>query len=393
MHIVFENVGEIDPLLIRTFGVNVKESDNAIGFFGTGLKYALAILCRSAMPIIIQSGERVHQFERMTRTLRGKDFDFVAMDGEPMGFTTEVGKNWQPWMAYRELFCNCQDEGGRVYESECIPEPQSGITRVVVSGAAFADIRRQHSTYFLTTQPFMTAGKMEAHRGIGCHVFYKQVAVGPISERPGMFTYNLTRDVSLTEDRTLKSPHTVKADIAVAVTQSHDREFIRDVILAKDNFLENELDLDQYSKPSAEFMWVCEELLRTNVAGMNKTARDAYERHADKKMDPTPHQMDTVERKQMDRAIAFCKKSGFDIDKFPMLIVEKLGNNTYAMAHNGTIYVAKNTFSKGTKFLAATLIEEFIHLEHGFSDCCRDMQNHLFDLVVTFGERLLGEPV
>ena len=38
--IVFENAGEIDPRLFALIGVNVKESENAIGFFGTGLKYA-----------------------------------------------------------------------------------------------------------------------------------------------------------------------------------------------------------------------------------------------------------------------------------------------------------------------------------------------------------------
>ena len=36
--IVFENPGEIDVAAISTFGVSVKETDNPIGFFGTGLK-------------------------------------------------------------------------------------------------------------------------------------------------------------------------------------------------------------------------------------------------------------------------------------------------------------------------------------------------------------------
>ena len=56
--IIFENPGEIDPVAIITFGINVKESDHPIGFFGTGLKYALAILLREGQPITIQSGER-----------------------------------------------------------------------------------------------------------------------------------------------------------------------------------------------------------------------------------------------------------------------------------------------------------------------------------------------
>lgn len=44
--IIFRNAGTIDPKSITTFGVSSKENPGAIGFFGTGLKYALAILLR-----------------------------------------------------------------------------------------------------------------------------------------------------------------------------------------------------------------------------------------------------------------------------------------------------------------------------------------------------------
>lgn len=50
--IIFENSGEIDPQLISLIGVNVKESESAIGYFGTGLKYAIACLARWGEVII-----------------------------------------------------------------------------------------------------------------------------------------------------------------------------------------------------------------------------------------------------------------------------------------------------------------------------------------------------
>jgi hypothetical protein len=55
-------VGEIDAASIRTFGVSVKEGENPIGFFGTGLKYALAILLRTGHKVTIQSGTSKHRF-------------------------------------------------------------------------------------------------------------------------------------------------------------------------------------------------------------------------------------------------------------------------------------------------------------------------------------------
>ena len=56
IEIGMNHTGEIEPLLIRTFGVSVKDSESPIGFFGTGLKYALAILLRERHDVIIQSG-------------------------------------------------------------------------------------------------------------------------------------------------------------------------------------------------------------------------------------------------------------------------------------------------------------------------------------------------
>ena len=97
--IVFENPSEIDIRSISTFGVSVKEGDNPIGFFGTGLKYAIAVLLRTNHGITIQSGETVVEFGTRRESVRGQDFDFITMSINgaaplPMGFTTELGKTW-----------------------------------------------------------------------------------------------------------------------------------------------------------------------------------------------------------------------------------------------------------------------------------------------------------
>jgi hypothetical protein len=87
-YVIFENPGEIDAAAIRTFGVSVKEGDNPIGFFGTGLKYALAILLRSGHSVTIQSGVSKHRFALKDVTIRGEKFQIVTMDRHELGFTT-----------------------------------------------------------------------------------------------------------------------------------------------------------------------------------------------------------------------------------------------------------------------------------------------------------------
>jgi len=46
--IIFHNQGELDIRAVTTFGLSVKKNDNPIGYFGTGLKYAIAALPKSA---------------------------------------------------------------------------------------------------------------------------------------------------------------------------------------------------------------------------------------------------------------------------------------------------------------------------------------------------------
>lgn len=182
--IVFENSGEIDPRLITTFGVNVKEGDNVIGFFGTGLKYALSILMRSDCAVVIQSGLQQFTFGKKTIEIRGKPFEFVTMNGEPLGFTTEVGKQWKLWMAYRELYCNAQDEGGRCYATDGTPAPEAGVTRVVVDSAEFAAIAGEHKKYFLSGEPFIATPIANIHHGQTNGVYYRKVLVGSLGPRP-----------------------------------------------------------------------------------------------------------------------------------------------------------------------------------------------------------------
>jgi hypothetical protein len=92
MHVIFENDGEIDAAAIRTFGVSVKQGDNPIGFFGTGLKYALAILLRTGHSVAIQSGLEKHRFALKDVTIRGETFQVVTMNRRELGFTTQ---GWQ----------------------------------------------------------------------------------------------------------------------------------------------------------------------------------------------------------------------------------------------------------------------------------------------------------
>ena len=118
----FHNPGEIDIRGATVAGLSAKEGDTPIGFFGTGLKYALATALRFKCQVIIHSGTKTHIFWLKNETIRGKPFDTIQMqtdrgDFVDLGFTTELGKTWELWMSYREFLCNALDEGASFSEA------------------------------------------------------------------------------------------------------------------------------------------------------------------------------------------------------------------------------------------------------------------------------------
>lgn len=391
--IIFENSGEIDPRLITTFGVNVKESDNPIGFFGTGLKYALAILIRNGCSVIMQSGEQQFTFGKKTIQLRDKPFEFVTMNDEPLGFTTEVGKQWALWMAYRELYCNAQDEGGRTYKADAMPQPQAGITRAVVDGDEFNKVAANHGTYFLSSEPFIKTDNANIHHGQSKSVYYRGVMVGSLGPRPTMFTYNVTSALDLTEDRTIAYPWAAAYRAARAILTCHERQVIRDAVLASDSYQEHEFDFDHSEEPSAEFMEVVGTLMRDSRSMVNRTAIEKWKKHAQFNVTPDTIALNKVEQAMLAKAIKFCADIGYDLSKYQIVPVESLGPDILGMAADDRIYISQRAFMTGTKCVAGTLIEEYVHLKHHLPDCSRSLQNYLLDRMVSLGELATGAPL
>jgi len=123
--LLFENKGLIPEATITTMGVNAKIGDNPIGQFGTGLKYAIAIVLRLGGMITIYRGQKKLEFSLKTEIIRDKKFQIVCMNGRKLGFTDQLGLHWEAWMAYRELASNVKDEGGtvRIYDLGDEPPP------------------------------------------------------------------------------------------------------------------------------------------------------------------------------------------------------------------------------------------------------------------------------
>lgn len=386
--VTFQNNGLIDPVAIRTFGVNVKDSDSAIGFFGTGLKYAIAILLRNGCDIRIHRGTELIEFSTRTQVVRDKEFQLVCMNGEDMGFTLELGKTWALWQAFRELYCNTLDEHGTTFGNACAPE--EGMTTIHVSGDAFYEEYARRDQIVLMSKPRYMLKDLEVHDSVSTSLFYQSIKVGQL-EYPSIFTYNALRGVQLTEDRTIKVSGDFHKIVRQAVLYGTDEEFITRFLTAPEGTYEAKVDLDYYETPGETFMHVMQGLPFHHVR--NNTAARVYSKHRPRKQPQPVTDINAIEQQQLTKAIQFCKRIGQDVEKWPICVTDELPDNVLSMAAHKTIYLARRVFMMGTKMVAGTLFEEHLHLEKGYSDCSRDMQNYLFDLIVSLGEQLNGEAI
>lgn len=391
MKTVFENRGAIDPRAIKTQGISAKEGERPIGHFGTGIKYAIAILLRTGHKITIWSGMERLEFGTKNVTIRNQDFQIVTMNGEELGFTTHLGCNWEMWMAYRELYCNAIDEGGEVgaYNDDGVPDPRPDMTFVIVDGDDFLTQHYNRALFILEGEPLFKGAEADVYVGETKHVFYRGIRVGslPGFSRKGAFTYNITRKIELTEDRTIKHDWEVHAALANTITHCQNKDFIRKVVTGGEDAAESHVILDcAAGTPSPAFLETVADVSKTDINSLGDQALQFYSKHTARLSVPTEAPITAPQQDRLNRCVAFAKAIGFEVDRYPIVMCEGLGEDTLAMAREQKIWIARRVFETSNQLLAHALIEEFVHLSTGFTDHSRALQSHLFQKIVSMGE-------
>lgn len=401
--VVFRNPGVIDSRSIKTFGVSVKEGSNPIGYFGTGLKYAIAILLRMGNEVSIYAGSEVLKFSKKTTTIRGKDFEVITMNGEEMPFTTELGKNWEPWQAFREIYCNCIDEQGTVERTDLLPVTEEGCTIIVLRGEESIKGYIDRDTIVLKKVPdlLLKDGNIQVYDSPSHYLYYRGIRVLKL-KNPAMLTYNITEYSELTEDRTLKNAGSISWRVSTAIAGLKNKKVIKAVLNASETNYEfwvdfQALDWNQ-ELVSQEFQEVMAEEYEANSERLNATAKKWFIKKMDKEayLNYQAEAMTNVEEMQLNKCVKILSAIYKDFPDHKILVVKSLGGTTMAVAdmQKSMIVVSKDAFRFGTKFLLSTLIEEHFHLKTGYEDCTRHFQTYTFDAISTLIEEyILKEPV
>lgn len=405
MAIVFQNPGLIDLRAVQTMGLNAKEHDGAIGQFGTGLKYAIAVLLRENNKISIFRGLDEYKFTSEEEEFRGKKFQFVYMtlmtENSPaygvktqLGFTTDLGKNWKTWQAIRELESNCRDEQGHSFNSNEY-NIADGKTSIVVCGTTAEDTYSTINDIFIQGKPLWEDNRLAIysleHAGQSEWFYYRGVRCSKL-ENPTMYRYNLKCAMELTEDRTFQHGWLAQNRIVdYILTECNNEEILFKILKPQEGTAEDKFNWDRGADIHQTFIDVVQKL----GARSQHSAWKAVRKHLKiREFDDAP--MDDFQKAMLEKAQNFLIKMGETrITNFPVLMANDLGEKVLGRWYPEykTIYIAQRTFEMGFKQLLSCLYEEYIHADRGFSDNNYEMQNFLFDTIITQASRHLGEPI
>lgn len=317
MTVYFSNKGAIDLDVIRTIGVNVKENDNPIGHFGTGLKFAIATLLRTGHTVKLYRNGELIEFDCVAKVIRNKPFAIVTMNGEQLAFTNDLGKGWEVWQAYRELHSNCLDEMGKITN-----RPVEGMDTVwAISGERIEDCFNTRSQIFLTGEPSWMAGDgVEVYRGESKYLYYRGVRVHEMPKKSA-FTYNFLMPMVLTEDRTLSSVYDANYKLSTRLPKIDDPSYCERILHPRYDGYESDLDLGDCYEPSESFLNALERF----KDDVSEKRRDILKKHRKEASVRKPVELSPAQKEIVQSAKIYLETLRVFVDDDEVVFVESLG--------------------------------------------------------------------
>lgn len=377
--ITFHNPGRLDLNALRLMGVSAKTGENPIGFFGTGLKYAIATLLRTRHSITIEIGGIGYPIDVQPTEFRGKSLEIVTLAGEPLGITTDLGRNWTPMMAFRELHSNALDEGGGSTSG-----PVEADTCIRVSGDGIEDAYCNRDQMFLSRRdaPLYADSKIEIYSNPSTSVFYRGVNTMTLP-RSGAFTYNILDEMLLTEDRTISSVVLAYGAILEGIVNSDNPALFH---ILGSRCLETQVIAFYYPTIGPNFLaWGTTQL---NNAHFPERLKKMIEKLCP--VEITALRLTSQYEATIAAAIAFCNsRLGTDMKQEDFIFVRSLGAGIMGECPpTGPMKIAEQAIMNGRNYLAATLYEEWVHRTYGHEDESRGLQQFLFDRLISLAEQL-----
>ena len=363
MTTVLTNPGLVELAAITTMGVSVKEGDSPIGYFGTGFKYAIACLLRNGHKVTLFRGLERFDFTTREELVRGKPFRVVCMNDVSLGFTDQLGRNWELWMAFRELYSNCLDEGGQCIVGRAPQAGFPGDTTIVVTGNDFDNVARNKDAIFLESSPLFAKNGLEIHKGQSERIFFRNVRAHDVGAHT-LLTYNIvSSDIVLTEDRTIKDVYGTKSFIGRGIARDvEDESILRKILSCSEGSFEWGIDYS-WSSMSDAIIKVGTELSKRQK--IPPTLQAHLDRLRKERRTETSVELDELQTVAYEKAQDLLMKLKLRIDKVSIEFVEdefveELAYDEYSYdEYSKSAKISLAVFEQGAAGIAKVLLKIF----------------------------------
>lgn len=372
----FHNEGLIDLMAVRTMGASVK-LPGSFGRFGTGLNYAIATILRGGGAIFLNRDGVTHHFTTQKQEIRGEFFDLVCLDGEPMGFTTRLGRDWEPWMVLRELGCNARDEGGD-FDSDTQGRTAAdfvspGMTVIAVEWSALDQAWERRADLFAEGEPLFANERLRILPGRSNCLFYRGVRVFNL-EKPSAYRYDLLEEQSLTEDRTLYGDWAASQLIRSTLLEADNAELLEGVLLAGGGLWEGGLNFEEiakYKEPSRAFLDVVIAAREARNGALNQSAKNVLIAQMRKPSEDGYSYGGGYRRAVNDRfsySIEVLESLGIEFDeKQEFLTVEELSGDSLSLVERGIVFVHRKLLAEPVPVIALELLKRWADVQRLYS--------------------------
>lgn len=417
-YLLIENKGEIDVNALILMGGSTKRGDETkIGHFGSGNKYAIALLLKHGIDFIIFSGNQEIVFETEKVTFRDKSFDKIKINGRDTSLTTDMGPQWDIWQAVREFVSNAIDEGDyNIVDRTSNIDRREGYTRVYLPHTpAIKEVVDHWESYFSfdRTDELLSVdgckvyphfngneGLLLYRRGIRC---FKE----PLKS---LFQYDI-KDFVINESRVIENSYSAKTQVVQFLSKNVSVDIARRFLLDgyKSEFWEANapwyiyttsmhpnwltaignhiLIVDdvagwyQHEQAAFPHFLVRKEFARTirkyfpqvKIYGLRESAEAGLFRGI-----ATTSKITYM----LGKAQEFFKETGYEIG-YPIVVGQFDTDTQLGGIGSGEIQLSEKVFDMGVKELVMTIIEENEHLKTNYLDCSREFQHHWIKLYVT----------
>lgn len=443
-YINIKNYTEIESQAFTMIGASTKRDDDSkIGFFGSGLKYSIAVLLNHGIDFKVYSGLKRIDIRTEKETFRGQEFDRIYINGEKTSMTKQMGIDWKLWFCIREIYCNAMDEGKCsmeiIGENEILPEV--GQTNFFIHfDDRFDDFFQNIGRYFSKERRdlmFSCGGEypMKIFFGDENEIIYRRGVQCQYEKGNGIKSlYHYDCDFAqINESRVLTGNYTLQGKICYNLAKYATTDVARTILDGQndDNFETNSFHWSSFfdydverpinsSLPKLQEMffnnnwldaingrWLTPKLMagyfvkgdRQDHILLSNSLLNALRKFFKDKVkcsgfsiEGSNHFCVEADERQsllLERALDFLSKASFNI-KYPIKICVFEKKNTLGQARQGVIYLSTTVFDLGQKEIVSTILEEAFHIESDSSDETREFQNYLINKVVGMMEEKIG---